>query len=86
MRGKILELIVFAGSKIERLRIVQTIEIMEHFSPFSVAKYPGDADADCTKLRRWINSVQDISTISDEKLLARTCPFPCELPFRGDVL
>jgi hypothetical protein len=40
----------------DRLRVVQTLEILGTLSPFSTPKFQGDVDSECTDLRRWVNS------------------------------
>jgi hypothetical protein len=82
MRGRILELIVVSNTNMERIRIIQTLEILEHTSPFTTPKFQGDEDNECTKLRIWINSAEtgapDGGSISRQEFVKR-CPFPKEL-------
>jgi hypothetical protein len=40
----------------DRIRVVQTMEIMEDRAPFSTPRFQGDGDNECAQLRIWVNS------------------------------
>ena len=81
VRAKIIDFLTtrrFLAS--DRMRVIQTLEILGSHSPFTTPRYQGDTENECTELRKWANSYPYMLSDKTYYEWVSKCPFVKELP------
>lgn len=85
VRARILDFLtnkLFIAS--DRMRVIQTLVVLEDHSPFTTPRYQGDVDNECAELRIWANAYPYMLSDQTYYEWVSKCPFVKELPSAND--